>query len=199
MPGGELAAMVRMLYWNKMLTPLFRWMSTSLVLLALVLAGCLGPPPSLSGSFSDVSVAQAKQDDLTGGRIRWGGTIIETRVRREDTCFDVLSRPLDHEAVPRHDSHPDGRFKACAPGFYDPGLYAKGRDITVVGSMQGTERGRMDEQEHRYPTVAAEAVHLWPERVPPPPPIPYPDLSYALWPPWRYDPWYSSWGWPSSW
>ncbi|EQD59053.1 Outer membrane lipoprotein Slp, partial [mine drainage metagenome] len=57
------------------------------------------------------------------------------------------------------------RFVACHPGFYDPEVYAKGRELTVTGTLQGTVVRRVGQYDYPYPRVVADAIHLWPIRV----------------------------------
>ena len=166
-----------------------------LCLLPFVLGACATPPAVLSrGTFAEVTVQGAQATDLSGQRVRWGGSIVVTTPEKDQTCFEVVSRPLDRRARPRLTDQSDGRFLACAPGFFDPAVYAAGREITVVGSLQTSTMRQIGEYEYRYPRVAAEEVFLWPKRepIPPyyfygPPYGPWPDpFWYPMWRPWPY-------------
>ncbi len=152
--------------------------------LALVLtAGCVRPPGRLAGDFPPVTVFDAQTRGEVGTRVRWGGTIVRTTPEDEGTCFEVVSFPLDRAARPILADDTLGRFIACTPGFYDPAVYALEREITVVGTIEGTSTGRVGEREYAFPRVRATAVHLWPRREPAPRVI--------------YDPWPGPyWGWP---
>jgi outer membrane lipoprotein len=91
------------------------------------------------------------------------------------------ARPSNH-----HD-HSDGRFVACSKGFFDPEVYAKGRDLTVTGSLNGTEQHKVGEYNYTFPQVSADQVYLWPERN-------YYPGGYYGWGPY-YDPfWGPYWG-----
>lgn len=140
-----------------------RW----LVLVPL-LAGlaCARPPAALRGNYATTSVAQAVADPNTPGEVRWGGEIVATMPQADRTCFEVVERPLDRAARPRGTDESSGRFLACSPGFYDPAMWAPGREMTAVGMLAGTETGTVGEATYRYPRVDAEAVHLWPVRDP---------------------------------
>jgi outer membrane lipoprotein len=130
-----------------------------------VLAACATPPPVLSGgTFAELTVQDAQARDLTGQRVRWGGSIVATKPEKDQTCFEVVSRPLDREARPRRTDESDGRFLACAAGFFDPAVYSAGREISVVGTLQAPTVGKIGDYEYRYPRVAAEHVFLWPKR-----------------------------------
>ncbi len=164
------------------------------VLLSVVvcaIGACAKPPPMLSGGpFSEISVLDAQARDLTGQRVRWGGSIVATTPQRDETCFEVVSRPLDREARPRRTDESDGRFLACAKGFFDPAVYAAGREVTVVGALQTPTVGKIGEYDYRYPRVAAEHVFLWPQRELIEPYYvyaPWPDpFWYPFWRPWPY-------------
>ena len=158
---------------------------------ACALGACAKPPTMLSGGpFAEISVLEAQTRDLAGQRVRWGGSIVVTTPERDATCFEIVSRPLDREARPRRTDQSDGRFLACANGFFDPAVYAAGREATVVGALQTPTVGKIGEYEYRYPRVAAEHVFLWPKREPVEPYYvygPWPDpFWYPFWRPWPY-------------
>jgi outer membrane lipoprotein len=101
---------------------------------------------------------------MVGAQVRWGGRILATTNEAERTCFDVLALPLDSRARPRPGDEVAGRFRVCAPGFYDPEVFATGRSITVIGTVERETFQRIDSLELPLPIVSAEAVHLWPQR-----------------------------------
>jgi outer membrane lipoprotein len=131
---------------------------------ALVAGGCARIPPRLVGTFPPTTVAQAQAADHVGERVRWGGEIVVTRPREQDTCVEIVGLPLDRQMRPRRTDESAGRFLACAPGFYDPAVYAPRREVTVVGTLAPTEVHRVGEREYEFPVVNAEVIHLWPER-----------------------------------
>lgn len=158
--------------------------------LLFVLGACARPPAVLSGGpFSESTVREAQRGDLTGQRVRWGGSLVGTTPGKDETCFEVVSHPLDREARPRPTDDSDGRFLACAPGFFDPAVYAVGRELSIVGTLQTPSVGKIGEFEYRYPRVTVEHVFLWPKRET----VqvygygPWPDpLWYPVWRPWPY-------------
>lgn len=166
--------------------------TSSLLLLAALLAACARPPVPLGGEFEEITVADAQQQDLTGRRVRWGGTIAEVTTSEKETCFQVVSRPLDRQARPLRTDETAGRFLACASGFYDPAIYDRARELTVVGTLQGTVAGKIGEFDYRFPKVACEQAHLWPRR--PRAPryeyYPYYWYWYPYWYPWGYYPYW---------
>ena len=140
---------------------------TRLVLLVTVLLGaCVRPPGPIAGDFTPTSIADAQREQRSGERIRWGGTIVSTTPGKAATCLEIVSLPLDARARPRRTDDTLGRFIACAPGFYDPEVFAPRREVTVVGALEPTESGKVGDYDYLFPRVAAEAIWLWPERNP---------------------------------
>lgn len=143
------------------------------------LAACATVPQPLQGTYTDLSTASAQQGGASGAKVRWGGEIIKTEPGPQETCFYLLSRPLDNQARPKANDQGDnqGRFVACRQGFYDPEVFTRGRDVTVTGTLQGTVSQKVGDYDYAYPRVQADVVYLWPK-----PPI---RVSY---PPGYYDP-----------
>jgi outer membrane lipoprotein len=96
----------------------------------LALSACARPPLDVAGEFSMTTVRDAQIAERPGERVRWGGTIVETRPQRDETCIEIVSLPLDRRARPHQTDQTFGRFLACASGFYDPEIHARGRDVT---------------------------------------------------------------------
>ncbi|WP_049620850.1 Slp family lipoprotein [Frateuria defendens] len=152
----------------------------------VLLAACATVPQPLQGTYTDVSTSSAQQGGAGGTKVRWGGEIIKTEPGPQNTCFFVLSRPLDSQARPKTGDNGanQGRFVACRNGFYDPEVFVRGREITVTGTLHGTVSQKIGEYEYAYPRVEADVVYLWPKR-----PL------YVNYPPGFYDPfWGPGWG-----
>lgn len=166
--------------------------SFSQLLAIAVLGGALGAcatvPQPLQGQYTALTPREAVNGSADGQNVRWGGEIIKVEPKATMTCFEVLARRLDTAARPMQRDASDGRFIACRSGFYDPEEFERGREITVVGRLTGTDRGKVGEYEYTYPHVAADTIYLWPKR---PLVVRTPDYD-----PWRYGygP-YGPWGW----
>ncbi len=161
------------------------------VALGILTSACARPPTALRGMFPDTTVADVQAGVPAGERIRWGGTIVRTTPGADDTCFEVMSQPLDRRAEPRPVDESFGRFVACAPGFYDPAIYAEQRELTVVGTVEGIVEGQVGDRPYRFPKVRAEVVYLWPKREPRPviyyyDPWPYFGPRPYVWGAWGY-------------
>ena len=149
----------------------------ALGVLAAALASCATVPAPLQGQFAAVTPRDAVNAGGSGQAVRWGGEIIKVEPKSDQTCFEILARPLDDSARPTTRDPSGGRFIACRSGFYDPEEFQRGRDLTVVGQISGSERGKVGDFDYTYPRVAADAIYLWPKR-----PL-YVNTPY-------YDPWY---------
>lgn len=158
-------------------------------LAAILLASCASLPAPLQGPVAELTPRQAAEQGLLHSTVRWGGEIIRTEPRASTTCFEILARPLGSSGRPLRRDPAGGRFIACTQGFHDPEVYARGRQLTVLGEVVGFDQAKVGEFDYRYPHVEASAVHLWPELRPSPMP-----------PPW-YDPWYGygPWAWGPYW
>jgi outer membrane lipoprotein len=172
--------------------PLYR----PLILAAAIalLGGCATIPKPLAGTYTDVSTSTAAQGGASGTRVRWGGEIIKTEPGPQQTCFYLLSRPLDSQARPvsGHAGESQGRFVACRDGFYDPEVFTRGRELTVTGTLHGTVSQKVGNYDYAYPRVDADVVYLWPVRTV----VHYPPGYYdPFWGPGFYNPWgYGAWG-----
>jgi outer membrane lipoprotein len=129
--------------------------------LTIFLFGCAPSVLRSEGPFSPVMPSAAAAGAGAGERVRWGGVIAATNPQESETCFDVVSKPLDGRYRPRDTDETMGRFRACAPGFYDPGIYEPGRLVSVIGTLRGTVPAQVGEHALVYPLVAAETVYLW--------------------------------------
>jgi len=159
----------------------------------LAMSGCAIVPAPIAGKdFVALTPQQAAAQNAHGARVRWGGEIIKVEPKRDETCFEILSRSLFADARPNRRDESDGRFLACGRGFYDPEIYKPGRDLTVTGQVAGTEKRLVGEHDYAYARVDAEAVYLWPKRV-------YAQPYYGPWGPAFYDPFWGPFGGPYWW
>lgn len=160
-------------------TTCIRWGFTG-ALIAL-LSGCATTPQPLRGDFyAPITPNEAALDHRTGAYVRWGGQILSVVHEKNRTCFDVLGRPLDSRAKPERTDALEGRYRACAAGFYDPAVYEEGRAITTTGVIEHEATTTFDSYDLRMPVVSADVVYLWPRRVYYPAPYPaYPFYGYG--------------------
>jgi outer membrane lipoprotein len=128
--------------------------------LVLTLSACTTIPQQIEGTYSDISPARV-EPAVFGQTVRWGGTLIDARVEKDSTCFEVLSRELDKYLRPRLEDRTAGRFIACKSGFYDPEVFARGREVTLTGRIRNIEERPIDEFTYRYPVVDVDQLVLW--------------------------------------
>ena len=168
------------------------------LLLALLLSACASQVPQVirkapAGSPSLAEV-RAQATDYLGQQVRWGGTIIETVNRENDTWLTLLGRPLTKSGEPAVSDESDGRFIATVSEFLDPKVYAPGRHVTITGTLARTEPGMVGEYPYTYAVVQADAWYLWPVKI-------ERDYGYEetwgydtrLYNPWYYRPWHDPW------
>lgn len=158
-----------------------------IALAALLASGCATVPEPLRGDFAPPTPEESG-DQHVDQRVRWGGSIVDTRPGEAETCIEVLARALDDRARPRSGDANQGRFLACRDGFEDPAVFERGRDITVIGTLTGFVEGRIGDFRYIYPRVSADTLFLWGEERP---------VHYYHDPMWYYDPWwpYASFPW----
>lgn len=168
-------------------------MSRRILLLSVVgvlaLGGCATIPQPIAGNYAPVTLAAARSGAANATPVRWGGEIIKVEPGQQQTCFFVLARPLDSQARPESGGQSLGRFVACKQGFYDPEVFAKGREITVTGTLDGAVQHKIGKFDYTYPRVAANNVYLWK-------PLPHYSAVYDPWGPWGPwgDPFWGGWG-----
>jgi outer membrane lipoprotein len=140
---------------------LFAMRHTLYLTALLALTGCATAPKPLQGEF-DAETPRAQVAE--GQRVRWGGTIIDVEPKAGETCIQVLGKPLAVNARPMFSDDSEGRFLACRQGFYDPAVFAEGREVTVTGTSDGTEVRPIGNYDYPLPRIAADVIYLWPER-----------------------------------
>lgn len=129
------------------------------------LAACATVPTPLQGEFTAATPREALTTTPPGTQVRWGGSIVETSPGPDATCLQVIARPLGSNGRPSSSS-PDasnGRFIACRTGFYDPAVFAPGREVTFIGRIESSQNVKIGEYDYTLPKVAADVVYLWPE------------------------------------
>ncbi len=138
--------------------------TTSLVILTGLLASaCTTIPEQLKGEYTPLIPENTSEKDLQTA-VRWGGVILETRPEDDFTCFEILSKQLEKSMRPEKADQSGGRFIACKPGFYDPEVFEKGREVTVTGKLIHMDVRKIVDYDYHFPVVDIEFMSLWPER-----------------------------------
>ncbi len=137
------------------------------ILLPLGLLGCASNPPigsseQIEASPSIVTVLQ-DIDAHSGEAVQWGGTIASIENKQGETWLEIVSRDLKASGKPKRSDKTGGRFIVKADEFLEPEIYQKGRAVTVLGSLSGSQAGLIGEQPYLFPVVTSEEIKLWPE------------------------------------
>ena len=141
---------------------------SGLVLLALGLGACATTRPFaedlLQSAESGLTPSQAVQDGKQGVTVFWGGVIVGASNRQDHTDLTILAYPLKSSQRPDRGKPPLGRFIARYPGYLETVVYTAGRELTVLGPLQGIETGTVGKATYRYPVIKAEKMYLWSDK-----------------------------------
>jgi len=97
----------------------------------------------------------------TTGTVLWGGVLVGSTNLDAETLFEVLAYPLDRRQRPMIGRPPEGRFRVLVDGYVETLDYAEGRQITILGALEGVVDGKVAEATRRFPVVRARQLHLW--------------------------------------
>jgi outer membrane lipoprotein len=132
----------------------------------LLLSACAVTPPFsddlLHGVNRSMQPEQAVKDNVKDVQVMWGGVIVKATNTEDHTDFAVLFYPLDSSQRPDRGQPAKSRFIVRYHGYLETMVYAPGREITVLGKLQGVEEGKIGDAPYRFPVLNAEQLHLWP-------------------------------------
>lgn len=136
--------------------------------LSLTLGACASAPfqnSSLEGADRSITPSQvlASPQPMQGKRVIWGGQIISSQNLAGSTEVTVLAYPLNASTKPQTDKGSLGRFIIRQNGYLEAADYAPGRQVSVVGTINGVREAKIGEASYRYPLVEAQQLHLWPK------------------------------------
>ena len=133
------------------------------VMTGLLFTACTTIPEQLKGDYISLTPKNSTEDNLETP-VRWGGAILETRPENNYTCFEILSKQLQTSMRPENSDQAGGRFIGCKPGFYDPEVFKKGREVTLTGKIIHMDIRKVGEYDYHFPVVDIEFMILWPKR-----------------------------------
>ena len=133
--------------------------------LAAALAACASTPIDLEErgaapapvTASEVADASAPAE----GEVLWGGTIIASTPLESGSQLEIVAYPLDRTQRPQLGRASEGRFLVESGDYLEPLDFAEGREVTVLGALEGVEEGRVGEARRDFPVVRATDLHLW--------------------------------------
>lgn len=140
------------------------WLSAGMMVVlsgyALQVPESIAAEPSNNPEFAAVI---AQPNDYDGHKVRWSGTIAAVENQGMDaTVLVIASRALNNEGKPLADAGSRGQFMAKVNHYLNPAIYAKGRSVTVDGTIVGSESRAIGNGPDSYPYVAADDYYLWP-------------------------------------
>ena len=115
-------------------------MRLHLLPLCVFVSACAGLPSAVRDvPVTKLSYVQASGDpnSYKDTSVRWGGVVIDVENEQNYTLVQVLSYPLGYGGRPQLTKPSEGRFVIKSAEFLDPAVYAKDREITVAGVLQG--------------------------------------------------------------
>lgn len=138
--------------------------SGSLVLLAVLLAGCVSVPDSVRGSSPSpqqdlVRVMNAPQLYI-GQESRFGGKVVKVTNKNGVTRLEIAAMSLDDTARPLLGSPSIGRIYADIKGFADP-VDFNNQMVTVVGPVTGSEKGQVGQASYNFVTINVTGYQRW--------------------------------------
>jgi len=140
-------------------------LSVSVLLSLIILSACA---PIISQELrrdltKGALLLQVAKDPKTnkGKVVLWGGKIMRAVNKKEGTLIEVLQLPMDRSDRPKDVDASEGRFLVLHPDYLDAAIYRQGREITVVGEIQGVKTLPLGEIEYIYPFLKAKKIHLW--------------------------------------
>ena len=130
-------------------------------------------------------VALLKDPNAYKGKVvLLGGIIVNSINKQEGTLLEVYETALDRDGKPLNTDKSEGRFLALYQGYLDSEIYAKGRKVTIAGTVQGEKVQQLGEIQYHYPYLIVKEIRLWKEE----------ELAYYdQYEPYRWGPWYDPW------
>jgi outer membrane lipoprotein len=140
-----------------------RWLG---MMTALMLTACASEPPFSDQALEGVDRGFTPQDALRhpdrATEVMWGGVVVGAANFSDHTDFTILSYPLDKQQQPDLDRAPGARFIARYPGYVETMVYQPDRMVTVTGTFQGVEEGKIGQAPYQFPVVKTAKIFLWP-------------------------------------
>lgn len=136
------------------------------LLISLLSACATTPNFKLDGVINNVTPTQSATQlaQYQGKKMLWGGVILNSTNTKQGTQFEVLAYPLDSDMRPRNDTTTQGRFLGNVPLYLETADYAPGRLLTVVGTLTGTQKGKIGDAVYHYPVLQIGQHYLWPKQ-----------------------------------
>lgn len=137
------------------------------VLVLLAVAGCASP---IDKNLRDAAapgvtfpMVFGNPDAYRGDTVVWGGSVIKMLRTRTGSVVYILQTDLGLRDKPEANDTSAGRFIAITDRKLDPLVYAKGRKVTVAGTVTGKKivNNKKARFAYTYPVVKADQLYLW--------------------------------------
>ena len=133
--------------------------------LAAALGACASTPIDLEErgvTVEPVAAAEvAESAELARGTVLWGGTIIGTANLESGSQLEIIAYPLDRTQRPQLGRASEGRFLVESDDYLEPLDFAEGRQVTVLGTLDGLDEVVVGEARREFPVVRPTELHLW--------------------------------------
>lgn len=132
-----------------------------------LLGACVSPPFVTDGVSKEIlpaDVLEQTEGTETIAKVLWGGVVLSSANTTGGTEIEVLSYPLDYLQRPDAMLPPGGRFLVVVDDYVETADFETGRRVTALGTVAGTETGRIGKSNHRYPVLKLEQasdIHRW--------------------------------------
>lgn len=127
-------------------------------------AACAPPVSRQSLALVDQGITfeeLARDPDRYIGRyLLLGGIVADVRGAAGGSELEMVELPTDAKGRITSTTRSAGRFIARSDTLLDPAVYKK-RLVTVVGRVTGSETGRINGMEYRFPVLAVQELHRW--------------------------------------
>ncbi|MDL1956323.1 MAG: Slp family lipoprotein [Candidatus Desulfofervidus auxilii] len=135
-----------------------------IIIFILCLFSCTQIVPSeLKQKIKDISIYEVQKNPeiFKSKVVMWGGKILKGINKKEGTLLEILALPLDRQGRPKQTDKSEGRFLILYDGYLDVAIYSQGREITVIGEIEGIKKLPLGEIEYPYPILKVRKIHLW--------------------------------------
>jgi len=108
------------------------------------------------------TAALFKDPDAHKGKIvMLGGVIASSKNTDEGTYLEVVEKELDYRGEPKDTDISHGRFLILYDGYLDTVIYARGREVSVVGEVLGKKIRQLGETQYPYPLIKSKKLYLF--------------------------------------
>ncbi|KKO20175.1 MAG: Slp family lipoprotein [Candidatus Brocadia sp.] len=134
---------------------LFLFMASCAPVISKQVRDQVRPEMTFSAVFRD-------PEGYKGQMIVLSGVIVSAENTKEGTLLQIVQRPAGFRGQPKDVDTTEGRFLALDSRYLDTYVYAKDREVTVAGEVQGKRTLPLDKTEYTYPMIQVKELYLWP-------------------------------------